>query len=44
LFFLSARDVVRFEGLTGGLRFGADHGRVDPSRLYVIAGEDIKPL
>ena len=25
------------------LRFGPDHGRVDPPRLYVIAGDEIKP-
>ena len=33
-----------FEGLTGGLRFGADHGRIDPPRIYVVAGEEIKLL
>jgi len=31
-----------FEGLTGALRFGPDHGRVDPPRLYVVEGDDIK--
>jgi branched-chain amino acid transport system substrate-binding protein len=31
-----------FEGLTGTLRFGPDHGRADPPRLYVVQGDDIK--
>jgi ABC-type branched-subunit amino acid transport system substrate-binding protein len=31
-----------FEGLTGSMRFGVDHGRTDPPRLYVVAGDDIK--
>jgi branched-chain amino acid transport system substrate-binding protein len=31
-----------FEGLTGTLRFGPDHARVDPPRVYVVAGEQIK--
>jgi ABC-type branched-subunit amino acid transport system substrate-binding protein len=31
-----------FEGLTGALRFGPDHGRADPPRLYVVQGDDIK--
>ncbi|MDB4980734.1 MAG: Extracellular ligand-binding receptor [Myxococcales bacterium] len=31
-----------FEGLTGTLRFGPDHARVDPARVYVVSGEQIK--
>jgi ABC-type branched-subunit amino acid transport system substrate-binding protein len=31
-----------FDGLTGTLRFGPDHGRVDAPRVYVVAGADIK--
>ncbi len=31
-----------FEGLTGALHFGADHGRVDSTRLYVVDGDEIK--
>ncbi len=31
-----------FDGLTGALRFGPDHGRADPPRVYVIQGDDIK--
>jgi branched-chain amino acid transport system substrate-binding protein len=31
-----------FDGLTGSLRFSADHGRADPPRLYVVDGEEIK--
>jgi len=26
------------------MRFGPDHGRIDPPRIYVVAGDDIKPL
>ena len=33
-----------FEGLTGAMRFGPDHGRIDPPRIYVVVGDDIKPL
>jgi ABC-type branched-subunit amino acid transport system substrate-binding protein len=32
-----------FDGLTGEMRFGPDHGRIDPPRIYVVAGDDIKP-
>jgi branched-chain amino acid transport system substrate-binding protein len=32
-----------FDGLTGEMRFGPDHGRVDPPRIYVVTGDDIKP-
>jgi branched-chain amino acid transport system substrate-binding protein len=31
-----------FEGLTGAMRFGPDHGRIDPTRLYVVDGDQIK--
>jgi len=31
-----------FEGLTGALRFSPDHARVDPPRIYVIDGEEIR--
>jgi ABC-type branched-subunit amino acid transport system substrate-binding protein len=40
---LNALGAGTFEGLTGALRFGPDHGRVDPPRLYVISGDEIKP-
>ena len=40
---LNALGAGTFEGLTGNLRFGPDHGRVDPPRLYVITGDEIKP-
>ena len=33
-----------FEGLTGAMRFGPSHGRVDPPRVYVVDGADIKLL
>jgi ABC-type branched-subunit amino acid transport system substrate-binding protein len=44
----SRADVLRalgggaFEGLTGTLRFGPDHGRIDPPRVYVVEGDEIK--
>ncbi|HVU53362.1 MAG TPA: penicillin-binding protein activator, partial [Polyangia bacterium] len=44
----SRADVLRglatgsFAGLTGTLRFGAEHERVDPPRLYTVDGDDIK--
>jgi branched-chain amino acid transport system substrate-binding protein len=31
-----------FDGLTGTLRFGPDHSRIDPTRVYVVSGEQIK--
>ena len=31
-----------FKGLTGNLRFGPDHGRVDPPMIYVVEGDAIK--
>jgi ABC-type branched-subunit amino acid transport system substrate-binding protein len=39
---LRALSAGTFEGLTGGLRFSADHGRVDPPRIYVVDGEEIR--
>jgi ABC-type branched-subunit amino acid transport system substrate-binding protein len=41
---LNALGAGTFEGLTGALRFGPDHGRIDPPRLYVISGDEIKPF
>jgi ABC-type branched-subunit amino acid transport system substrate-binding protein len=40
---LNALSGGTFEGLTGQMRFGTDHGRVDPPRIYVVSGDDIKP-
>jgi ABC-type branched-subunit amino acid transport system substrate-binding protein len=31
-----------FPGLTGALRFGPDHGRVDAPRVYAVEGEQIR--
>jgi branched-chain amino acid transport system substrate-binding protein len=31
-----------FDGLTGALHFGPDHGRADSTRLYVVDGDEIK--
>jgi ABC-type branched-subunit amino acid transport system substrate-binding protein len=31
-----------FEGVTGNVRFGPDHGRADPPLVYVVQGEEIK--
>jgi ABC-type branched-subunit amino acid transport system substrate-binding protein len=39
---LKALGAGSFDGLTGVLRFGPDHGRVDPPRIYVVDGEQIK--
>src|SRR6185436_9945525 len=36
---LGALGAGTFEGLTGAMRFGVDHGRVDAPRLYVISGD-----
>lgn len=33
-----------FEGLTGDIRFGADHARVDPPVVYVVDGDNIRTL
>jgi ABC-type branched-subunit amino acid transport system substrate-binding protein len=41
---LSALGAGTFEGLTGSMHFGPDHGRIDPPRVYVVSGDDIKPL
>ena len=30
-----------FPGLTGNLRFGPDHGRVDAPMIYVVDGDQI---
>ena len=34
----------RFEGMTGDIRFGADHGRIDPPLIYVVDGDQIRLL
>jgi ABC-type branched-subunit amino acid transport system substrate-binding protein len=39
---LNALGAGTFDGLTGSMRFGPDHGRIDPPRIYVVAGDDIK--
>jgi branched-chain amino acid transport system substrate-binding protein len=41
---LRALATSSFEGLTGTLRFGPDHGRVDPPRIYAVDGEQIRLL
>jgi ABC-type branched-subunit amino acid transport system substrate-binding protein len=41
---LSALGGGTFDGLTGAMRFGPDHGRIDSPRIYVVSGDDIKPL
>ncbi len=33
-----------FPGLTGNVRFGPDHGRVDPPMVYVVDGDQIHTL
>lgn len=33
-----------FEGLTGDIRFGVDHARVDPPLVYVVDGESVHIL
>ena len=33
-----------FEGITGDIRFGPDHGRVDPPLVYVVDGDNIRTL
>jgi ABC-type branched-subunit amino acid transport system substrate-binding protein len=46
----SRADVLRvlasqtFEGLTGDIRFGPDHGRIDPPLVYVVDGDSIRVL
>jgi ABC-type branched-subunit amino acid transport system substrate-binding protein len=39
---LKALAAGTFEGLTGGLRFSAEHGRSDSPRVYVVDGDEIK--
>ena len=34
----------RFEGMTGDIRFGPDHGRVDLPLVYVVDGDSIRLL
>ena len=34
----------RFEGLTGDISFGPEHGRVDPPLIYVVDGNSIRVL
>jgi ABC-type branched-subunit amino acid transport system substrate-binding protein len=33
-----------FEGLTGNIRFGPDHSRIDPPLVYVVDGDSIRVL
>jgi ABC-type branched-subunit amino acid transport system substrate-binding protein len=46
----SRADVLRvlstqtFEGLTGDIRFGPDHSRIDPPLVYVVDGDSIHVL
>ena len=46
----SRADVLRmlstqtFEGLTGDIHFGPDHGRTDPPLVYVVDGDSIRIL
>ena len=46
----SRADVLRmlstqtFEGLTGDIRFGPDHSRIDPPLVYVVDGDNIRVL
>jgi hypothetical protein len=46
----SRADVLRmlstqtFEGLTGDIHFGPDHGRTDPPLVYVVDGDSIHIL
>jgi ABC-type branched-chain amino acid transport systems, periplasmic component len=34
----------RFEGMTGDIRFGPDHGRIDPPLVYFVDGDSIRVL
>ena len=34
----------RFEGMTGDIRFGPDHGRIDPPLIYFVEGDSIRLL
>jgi ABC-type branched-subunit amino acid transport system substrate-binding protein len=46
----SRADVLRmlttqtFEGLTGDIRFGPDHSRIDPPLVYIVDGDTIRVL
>ncbi len=33
-----------FPGLTGTVRFGPDHGRIDPPMVYIVDGDQIRTL
>jgi ABC-type branched-subunit amino acid transport system substrate-binding protein len=33
-----------FQGVTGALHFGPEHGRADAPVVYVVDGEDVRPL
>lgn len=37
-------DTGTFPGLTGDIRFAGDHTRIDPPRIYSVAGDDIKTV
>jgi len=39
---LKALAAGTFDGLTGGLRFSAEHARSDVPRVYVVEGDEIK--
>ncbi len=41
---LAALGTDSHEGVTGTIKFGADHTRVDPPPIYVITGETIRAL
>ena len=41
---LKALATGSFPGLTGTVRFGPDHGRIDPPLVYVVDGDQIKTL
>jgi ABC-type branched-subunit amino acid transport system substrate-binding protein len=41
---LRALQSERFEGITGTLQFGPNHGRIDPSPVYVVTGEEIRAV
>lgn len=37
-------DREAFEGVTGDVRFGPDHARIDPPAIYVVEGDSIRTL
>ena len=39
---LRSLSTASFDGLTGAMRFGPDHGRNDPPRVYIVDGDQIK--